>query len=130
MTYLANLYEIIDGKKNTVDSIYLDDIKVGNKIKFRDGFTYIIQDFTLDNKTNSYCVHVEPEHEYKLISVKYRNLYYSIVNNSRCINVSTNLVTFDTRNNSNIEWIDSIFIDWTIDTEKELIEFLESEFEH
>ena len=52
----------------------------------------------------------------------------SISNNSRCINVSTNPVTFDTQNNSDIDWVDSIFIDYTIDSEQELFDFLKSEF--
>ena len=128
MTYLANLYEITNGERNDVDSLYLNDINVGNKIKFEDGFIYIVQDFTFDKDNNSYCVHVEPEPEYKLTVVKYKDLYYSIANNSRCINVSTNPVTFNTQNNSNIDWVDSIFIDWTIDTEEELTNFLQSEF--
>lgn len=128
MTYLANLYEITNGERNDVDSLYLNDINVGNKIKFEDGFIYIVQDFTFDKDNNSYCVHVEPEPEYKLTVVKYKNLYYSISNNSRCINVSTNPVTFDTQNNSDIDWVDSIFIDYTIDSEQELFDFLKSEF--
>ena len=122
--YVCDLYEIMDGKKNEIESITLSDLIIGQKIKFDDGFVYEVQSFKFDDSTDSYSVHVEPEKPYKLIIAKYNNLYYCVTNNSRCINVTPEYVTFETQDN--VKWIDFMFIDEVVDSEKELLEIVKT----